>query len=93
MLPIELCGSVSNTLWPIWGSVSLVGEVNPPFSMGQSKILLSGCGRGMTRELESSIFPPFWVLNPNLRSEYLNHSLDFMVVKPLKFYINKAIHG
>jgi len=46
----------------------------------------------MTHELQSYIFPPFWVLNPNIMSEYLNDSLEFRWYLSLfKFYINKVI--
>jgi hypothetical protein len=53
-------------------------ESNPPFSKGKSRDVLVWFGQRMTHTLESSTFPPFWVLNPNLRSEYLNHSLELL---------------
>jgi hypothetical protein len=76
MVPNQLWGSVTNALWPVLGRFSSV-RANPPFSVGKSEILFYGYGQRMTHTLESSTFPPFWVLNPNLRSEYLNHSLEF----------------
>jgi hypothetical protein len=92
-LPSPLCGSVSNSVASVGGALVLL-ELTHLFLWENPEILLSGYGRGMTHELESSIFPPFWVLNPNLRSEYLNHSLDLLWWLSLPiFYISKAIQG
>ena len=62
--------------------------------MGKSKATIEWLWSRDDLGARAIYIPPFWVLNPNLRSEYINHSLDFLWWLSLPiFYIIKTIQG